>query len=360
MAVELPRPSSPQAAKLSFTRKVYPSYRYTLALNRSPGLIGAAALAAAGRQRRGDQDRGRRRRRRPGQPLLQSRRVQLSGRVPEGRHEVDDAEGDRRALLRRRRRRRGSRSRSIPSRPSTARTSRESPPGTPARPRRRRRPSATAGLSGRRARAQIGNYRVFNVPTPIGHVANTPRSSPPSSRPSGRHGRDQLLRRRPADRPAQRRARRGGPQRRRGRRRPGHLGRQRPRRVRLGSAGSPGTAPDAISVAALSNSHVFGPALAVTAADAPDALADPVRGAAGPAAPAAWANADQHLVDVGTIVGTDGEPVDRLLCGRRATSTAAAAAPRRLAERLDRLVSRGVCTFALKAPREGRRGDRRS
>ena len=33
----------------------------------------------------------------------------------------------------------------------------------------------------------------------------------------------------------------------------------------LGSAGSPGTAPEAISVAALSNTHVYAPALAVTA-----------------------------------------------------------------------------------------------
>ena len=47
MAVELPATELPRAAKLSFARKVYPSYRYTLALNRSPGLIGAAALAAA-------------------------------------------------------------------------------------------------------------------------------------------------------------------------------------------------------------------------------------------------------------------------------------------------------------------------
>ena len=39
-----------------------------------------------------------------------------------------------------------------------------------------------------------------------------------------------------------------------------------------GSAGSPGTAPDAISVAAVSNTHVFAPALDVTAAGAPGFL----------------------------------------------------------------------------------------
>ena len=48
MAVELPATELAKAAKLSFARKLYPSYRYTLALNRSPGLIGAGALAASG------------------------------------------------------------------------------------------------------------------------------------------------------------------------------------------------------------------------------------------------------------------------------------------------------------------------
>ena len=48
MAVELPATELAKAAKLSFARKLYPSYRYALALNRSPGLIGAGALAAGG------------------------------------------------------------------------------------------------------------------------------------------------------------------------------------------------------------------------------------------------------------------------------------------------------------------------
>jgi minor extracellular serine protease Vpr len=48
MAVELPATQLAKAAKLSFTHKLYPSYRYTLALNRSPGPIGASALRAAG------------------------------------------------------------------------------------------------------------------------------------------------------------------------------------------------------------------------------------------------------------------------------------------------------------------------
>ena len=46
----------------------------------------------------------------------------------------------------------------------------------------------------------------------------------------------------------------------------------------VGSAGSPGTAPDAISVAALSNSHVYAPALVGDRArDARAADADPLR-----------------------------------------------------------------------------------
>src|SRR4029077_9412552 len=65
----------------------------------------------------------------------------------------------------------------------------------------------------------------------------------------------------------------------------------------LGSVGAPGSAPDAIGVAAVSNTHVFGPVLTVSA---PAGLA-PIpfnRGAGTP--PAAWASSDQKLVDVGT------------------------------------------------------------
>ena len=42
LAVELPAKSLAKAVKLSFAHKVYPSLRYTLATNRSPGLIDAA------------------------------------------------------------------------------------------------------------------------------------------------------------------------------------------------------------------------------------------------------------------------------------------------------------------------------
>ena len=59
----------------------------------------------------------------------------------------------------------------------------------------------------------------------------------------------------------------------------------------LGSVGSPGTAPDAISVAALSNQHVFGTALDVVAPGAPQVLHGiPFAGALAQKAPAAWAS----------------------------------------------------------------------
>ena len=54
-----------------------------------------------------------------------------------------------------------------------------------------------------------------------------------------------------------------------------------------GSVGSPGTAPDAIAVAAVSNTHVFAPALDVVAAGAPpDVKGIPFQGAAGASVPA--------------------------------------------------------------------------
>ena len=175
MAVELPATELAKAAKLSFARKLYPSYRYTLALNRSPGLIGAARspprAAAAAR----DEDRRRRRRHRSEEPLLRPAGVHVPARLPEGRHEVDDAEGDRRPFLRGRRRRRPHAARRRPAGvvPRHARgrdrrrQRRHDRPGRADHPR-------TTGLSGVAPRAYIGNYRVFNVPTPVGHVGNTP------------------------------------------------------------------------------------------------------------------------------------------------------------------------------------------
>src|SRR5205823_12413404 len=69
----------------------------------------------------------------------------------------------------------------------------------------------------------------------------------------------------------------------------------------LGTTGSPGTAPDAISVAATSNSHVFAPALTVI--NGPPSLgAVPLQSAGGAKLPGAWSTLDQTLVDVTSVV----------------------------------------------------------
>src|SRR5260370_37016364 len=84
----------------------------------------------------------------------------------------------------------------------------------------------------------------------------------------------------------------------------------------LGSAGSPGTAPDAISVAAVSNTHVFSPALDVTAPGAPTVVRGiPFMGANGDRTPIGWSAADQTRVDRGSIVGRPGPAVHRHPCG---------------------------------------------
>ena len=65
----------------------------------------------------------------------------------------------------------------------------------------------STGLSGVAPRAWLGNYRVFTVPTPVGDDAYTPEIVAAfEAAVARRHGRDQLLRRRPADRPGERRA----------------------------------------------------------------------------------------------------------------------------------------------------------
>ena len=80
----------------------------------------------------------------------------------------------------------------------------------------------------------------------------------------------------------------------------------------LGTAGSPATAPDAISVGAVANAHVFGPSITVRAPGGvgriPFGPADNV--------PPSWISTDQRLVDVGTIGGANRQLCDgSLRCG---------------------------------------------
>ncbi|HEU0304238.1 MAG TPA: S8 family serine peptidase [Gaiellaceae bacterium] len=105
----------------------------------------------------------------------------------------------------------------------------------------------------------------------------------------------------------------------------------------LGTVGSPSTAPDAISVAATANGHMFTRGLSLTA---PTGLGQMPFVPAPGNIPSAWTSADQQIVDVGTIVGTNGQPVSRQLCS--------ATLPDRSLAGAVALAVRGGCSFELK------------
>jgi subtilisin family serine protease len=125
----------------------------------------------------------------------------------------------------------------------------------------------------------------------------------------------------------------------------------------LGSVGSPSNAPDAISVAAVSNLHVFGPELNVTTAGAPANTQD-IPFAYNGRTPPSWTQFDHVLADVGTITGTNGQPVDRHLCasGSDPNDPTISPLPSGSLGGVVALVSRGGCTFDSKAERVQRAG----
>src|SRR5439155_24135525 len=211
---------------------------------------------------------------------------------------------------------------------------------------------AVANLSGVAPMAWIGNYRVFTVPTPLGHEADTPEivSAFDAAVADGMNVINFSG---------------GGPQ-----TDPANdamyetihntalagvvpviaAGNDR-EDFGLGTAGSPGSAPDAIGVAATSNSHVFAPALSVVGAP-PSLGAIPIQGASGAKLPGGWATLDQKLVDVSSIVGTDGKPVESHLCGSAsAPNTSLGTLPKGSVTGKIVLASRGDCTFVSKAER---------
>jgi minor extracellular serine protease Vpr len=213
----------------------------------------------------------------------------------------------------------------------------------------------TCGLSGVAPRAWIGNYRVFNVPTPIGHVANTPEIAA-AFEFAVRDGMDVIN------------FSGGGAE-----TEPANdamvdvirnvtaagvvpvisAGNDRDQ-FGMGSVGSPGSAPEAITVAAVSNTHVFAPTLSVRTAGAPaDLRSIAIAGAGGTRFPSAYAVGAHRLVDVGALSGTDGRPVDRRLCGPDDdTNNAAKSSLRPGSLNGDiALLSRGHCTFLSKAIR---------
>jgi minor extracellular serine protease Vpr len=218
----------------------------------------------------------------------------------------------------------------------------------------------TCGLTGVAPRAYIGSYRVFDIPTPIGDTANTPEIAA-AFESAVRDGMDVIN------------FSGGGAE-----TEPANdamidvvrnvaaagvvsvisAGNDRDD-FGMGSVGSPGTAPDAITVAAVSNTHVFTPILAVRTPGAPTSVQQiPIAGAAGTRFPAAFATTTHRLVDVGVLTAVDGKPVDRRLCGPDSDTNNAARTPLP-PESLSgdiALVSRGHCTFVSKAIRAARAG----
>jgi subtilisin family serine protease len=207
----------------------------------------------------------------------------------------------------------------------------------------------TCGLSGVAPRAYIGNYRVFTVPTDIGHIANTPEIAA-AFESAIRDGMDVIN------------FSGGGAE-----FEPANdamvdvirnvvaagvipvisAGNDRDD-FGLGTIGSPGTAPEAITVAAVSNTHVFEPTMSVRAAGAPDTLRGiPVASAGGSRFPGSITRTPQRLIDVASL------GVDPRLCGPdddTNNETKSPLGPGSLSG-LVALVSRGHCTFASKALR---------
>jgi hypothetical protein len=127
----------------------------------------------------------------------------------------------------------------------------------------------------------------------------------------------------------------------------------------LGTIGSPGTAPDAITVAAVSNTHVFTPTMSIRSSDAPSTVVDiPIASAGGELFPNSFATRTRTLVDIGMLTATGGLPVDRRLCGPDDDPNNDAKTPLAAGSLSGDvlLVSRGHCTFVSKAIRAARAG----
>jgi minor extracellular serine protease Vpr len=210
-----------------------------------------------------------------------------------------------------------------------------------------------ANLSGVAPRAYIGNYRIFNVPTPIGNVANTPEivaafeaavrdgmdvinlsggssESDPSTdamiETTNNVAAAGVL---PVIAAGNARDEFG-----------------------MGTVGSPGTAGEALTVAAVSNVHVFGPTVSVQDTRAPATLQRiPFHVTVLEPAFNQWERVDTTLADVGSIVGTNGRPVDRRLCGITHPNALDTTLPRGSLSGSIALVFRGGCAIVTKALR---------
>ena len=365
LTVSLPVRRLPALFRLGFVNKVYPSLRYTRSLNHSPAIIGASQLQAlTGARGDGikvavvddgvdptnpflDDDAFQAP---PGFPkgvtrytnrkVIAARSFPGPGSGPDGRLPLDPVNSFH-----------GTHVAGVVAgiAGTTAPDSIVIPEGekkSPCVPSAGGCHTTVTGLSGVAPRAWIGNYRVFNVPSPLSVTdcctANTPEIAA-AFEAAVKDGMDVIN------------FSGGGPQ-----SDPASdglieavenvvkagvvpaisAGNDRDL-FGLGSVGSPSTAPSAISAAAVSNTHVFGRALSVVSPDVAGLKQVPVVPAPG-GIPSAWATADQTLVDVASMSGTD-----RFLCtGRPAGSL----------ERAIALVSRGSCTYDDKAARASAAG----
>jgi minor extracellular serine protease Vpr len=355
ITVELPYRRLPRLSAMPFVAELFPTLRYQLALNRSPSLIGAPAFTAAtgvtgagvkigvvddgvdhanpffapgGYAYPAGFPKGQRSFTTP--KVIAARGFPGPGSGPRGRLPLDRAasfHGTHVAGI------------AAGNAGTTSPGGRDHPP--------------TPGLSGIAPQAWIGNYRVFNVPTRIGHIADTPEIVA-AFEAAVRDGMDVINF-------------------------SGGGAATEPRTdalVRtvtnvvnagvipvisagndrddfgLGSVGSPGTSPDAITVAATTNTHVYAPALSVRDAAAPAEVRQIAFKATGEATPLRWGTSDQTLVDIGSISGTNGRPVDSRLCGiGRDPNAGRNPLPRGSLAGAIALISRGHCTFVSKSVR---------
>ena len=348
LAVDLPARRLPDLLRQAFVTRVSPSLRYTLRTNTSPGVIGAGSAAAAKGMdgagvKIGDVDDGID----PANPFFKPDGFSYPAGFPKGAGRWTSAK----VIV----------ARSFPG-PHSGKAGKlavdpnasfhgthvagiaAGDSGTDAGAAQDH--PATQGLSGVAPRAWIGNYRVFTEPTPLGNQALTPEIVAAfeaavadgmdvinfsGGGPAGEPANDALI-----ETVANVVAAGVVPV--------ISAGNDRDE-FGFGTAGSPGTAPEAISVAAVSNRHVFSQPLTVAATGE----RVPFRPGVGPSIPRSWA-AGQALIDVGTIVGTDGKPVDRLLCGPAANpNQARGTLPAGSLNGRIALASRGRCAFVTKA-----------
>ncbi len=355
LTVTLPASRLPQLVRLSAVRRLYPSYRYTLTLNHSPSVIGADTLERAtgargdgvkigivddgidqtnpffdptGYQYPAGFPKGGTKWTTP--KVIVARAFPGPGSGPAGRLAVD-----RHASFH------GTHVAGI-----VAGDAGTTAPAGPDHP-------TVSGLSGVAPRAYLGNYRVFTIPTPIGHVANTPEiiAAFESAVTDGMNvinfsgGGAQADPANDAMIKTVENVVRAGVV-------PVIAAGNDRDDFGLGTVGSPGVAPDAITVAAVSNSQVFAPPLSVVQPGAPASLQQIPFQAGANDTPPAWGTLDQTLVDVGTIVGTDGRPVERHVCGNGSDPNGPTSSlPAHSLDGAIALVSRGACTFVSKAER---------